>query len=304
MNGGAIAIVGATATGKSRLALELACRLSGAIISADSRQVYREFDIGTAKPTREERAAAPHYLIDICDPTETLTLAQYQARARAVIERHLHDPEAPLPILVGGTGLYVKAIVRGLKIPPVPPQPGLRAQLSALGQKLCYAQLEQIDPDAANKIHANDSVRTLRALEVFYVTGRPISELQGEDPPGYPTLQIGLRADPATMARRIRQRTTTMIASGFVEEVRALIEEYGWDLPLLQTLGYREIRAHLRGTTNLADAKESIVRHTCQFAKRQRTWFEADPTIWWFDCEQPHLGDEIERAIVSRRSVG
>ena len=297
MGKGLIVLVGATATGKSALALALAQQLPGAIVSADSRQVYCEFDIGTAKPTVGERQIVPHHLIDICAPTETLTLASYQDRARAEIDRYLADRAAPTPILVGGTGLYVKAIVRGLKIPPVPPQPELRAQLEALGQEQCYAQLQRVDPDAARKIHSRDRVRTLRALEVFYVTGQPISKQQGENPPNYPILQIGLRAEPATLLKRIQQRTEAMLAAGFVGEVRHLVEKYGWDLPLLGTLGYQEIREHLWGNISLAEAEALIVRHTRQFAKRQRTWFEADSTIEWLDCERSQLWEVADRRV-------
>lgn len=286
---GLIVLVGATATGKSKLALTLARRLPGVIIGADSRQVYREFDIGTAKPTAREREIVPHYLIDVRAPTESLTLAQYQAEARAAIDKYIGDDTAPVPILVGGTGLYVKAIVRGLRIPPVPPQPHLRSQLSALGQQQCYAQLQHIDNVSASRIHPRDRVRTIRALEVFYVTGQPISMLQGEAPPNYPILQIGLAAEPAQILQRIQRRTEVMITTGLVEEVQALIEKYGWNLPLLETLGYQEIRDHLLGKIGLVEAKIQIVRHTFQLAKRQRTWFAAGIDTKWLDCEQPRL---------------
>jgi len=177
-----IVICGATATGKSRLAMQLAQHFNTVILSADSRQVYREFDIGTAKPTPEEQALIPHYLIDICDPTETLTVAEYQEKANHLIETL---PYSPL-LLVGGTGLYIKAITKGLKIPRVPPHPDLRSRLEGLGQSQLYSFLRKVDPKAATKIHPNDHVRTLRALEVFYVTGKPMSEQQGENPPSYP----------------------------------------------------------------------------------------------------------------------
>ncbi|MGK7927919.1 MAG: tRNA (adenosine(37)-N6)-dimethylallyltransferase MiaA, partial [Spirulina sp.] len=187
---GIIVICGATATGKSSLALSLAQYWQSMIISADSRQVYREFDIGTAKPTIAERERVPHALIDICDPRETFTLAEYQEQAREAIAR---SPK--IPFLVGGTGLYIKAIVKGLKIPRVSPHPQLRESLATLGQTQLYGLLRQVDPVAGEKIHANDNTRTLRALEVFYVTGKPISAQQGENPPDYPILQIGLDCD-------------------------------------------------------------------------------------------------------------
>ena len=247
-----IAICGATATGKSSLALEIAQRFDTVIISADSRQVYREFDIGTAKPSVIEQKLVPHYLIDICNPTETLTLAEYQQQAQKLINHSIrvnnNSPRQGFPpLLVGGTGLYIKAIAKGLKIPRVSPHAELRAQLSALGQTQLYAFLSQVDPAAASKIHSNDQVRTIRALEVFYVTGKPITQQQGENPPKYPILHIGLDCDVAELERRIILRTKKMVEMGLIEEVRQLCERYGANLPLLNTLGYGEIKQYLAG---------------------------------------------------------
>ncbi|NJK75380.1 MAG: tRNA (adenosine(37)-N6)-dimethylallyltransferase MiaA [Oscillatoriales cyanobacterium RU_3_3] len=285
---GLIVICGATATGKSGIASSVAQKLRSAILSADSRQVYREFDIGTAKPNKVDRASVPHYLIDICDPTETLTLSEYQQQAQNLIAA----ADSPL-LLVGGTGLYIKSIVRGLKIPRVAPMPELRSQLAELGQSQCYAILQQVDRSAAAKIHGNDSFRTLRALEVFYATGRPISEQQGENPPDYPILQIGLDGDVEVLVDRIRQRTKQMLASGWVAEVEYLGEKYGWDLPLLNTLGYAEMKQYLAEKVTLEEAENLTVLHTRQFAKQQRTWFRAYPEIEWFDVSLPDLSDRI-----------
>ncbi len=288
-----IVICGATATGKSQLALALAKRLNSIIISADSRQVYREFDIGTAKPSWQEREMVPHYLIDICQPTDTLTLADYQEQARNIISNSNFSP----PLLVGGSGLYLKSIVKGLKIPRVPPHPQLRRQLESLGQHLLYHFLLQIDGDAASNIHQNDRVRTLRALEVYYVTGIPISCQQGENPPDYPILQIGLDCETEIIDQRIAIRTEKMIEQGLVEEVEKLGQKYGWDLPLLNTLGYGEIKQYLAGDISLVEAKDLIVLHTRQFAKRQRTWFRAYPEIEWFDLNHPDLVDLVWQRI-------
>ncbi|GAB4536690.1 MAG: tRNA (adenosine(37)-N6)-dimethylallyltransferase MiaA [Pleurocapsa sp.] len=285
-----ITICGATATGKSGLALEIAQRFNTTIISADSRQVYREFDIGTAKPSVTEQKLVPHYLIDICAPTETLTLAEYQQQARELIDSF---QEKFAPLLVGGTGLYVKAIAKGLKIPRVSPHPELRSQLSSLGQTQLYGFLAQVDPVAASKIHFNDRVRTIRALEVFYVTGISITEQQGENPPDYPILQIGLDCDVAQLDRRITIRTRKMVEMGLVEEVQQLCNKYGADLPLLDTLGYAEIKQYLAGDLSLDDAIAAIITHTRQFAKRQRTWFRNDPEINWFDNSSPNLLDLV-----------
>ena len=290
-----ITICGPTATGKSGLALDLAERLGSVIFSADSRQVYKHFNIGTAKPTITEQELVSHYLIDICEPTETLTLAEYQEQAQRLI---VHPPTAQtdvvLPrLLVGGTGLYIKAIVKGLKIPRVGPNDKLRSQLSHLGQKQCYEMLQQVDQVAVEKIHPNDVVRTLRALEVFYVSGKPISQQQGEDPPNYPILQIGLDCDVEVLGERIRHRTEKMVEVGLVEEVKFLCEKYGEDLPLLDTLGYGEIKQYLVGDISLAEAIEATVLHTRQFAKRQRTWFRGYPEIEWFDGDAWNLLDKV-----------
>ncbi|MEG4531401.1 tRNA (adenosine(37)-N6)-dimethylallyltransferase MiaA [Microcoleus sp. D2_18a_D3] len=287
-----ITICGATATGKSGVALALAGRLQSSILSADSRQVYREFDIGTAKPTAVDRACVPHHFIDICDPTETLTVADYQQQAQNLIAA-VDFPVSPPLLLVGGTGLYIKSIVRGLKIPRVGPMPELRSQLAELGQSQCYAMLQQVDRSAAEKIHVNDPVRTLRALEVFYVTGRPISEQQGENPPNYPILQIGLDCAIDVLVDRIEQRTEQMLERGWIAEVEYLCKKYGCDLPLLNTLGYQEMKQYLAGDIKLEEAKELTILHTRQFAKRQRTWFRAYSEIEWFDVSTPDLLERV-----------
>ncbi|MEG4961894.1 MULTISPECIES: tRNA (adenosine(37)-N6)-dimethylallyltransferase MiaA [unclassified Microcoleus] len=291
-----ITICGATATGKSGVALALAGRLQSSILSADSRQVYREFDIGTAKPTAVDRTCVPHHLIDICDPTETLTLADYQQQAQKLIAA-VDFPVSPPLLLVGGTGLYIKSIVRGLKIPRVAPMPELRSQLAELGQSQCYAMLQQVDRSAAEKIHLNDPVRTLRALEVFYVTGRPISEQQGENPPNYPILQIGLDCAIDVLVDRIKQRTEQMLERGWIAEVEYLSKKYGCDLPLLNTLGYQEMKQYLAGDIKLEEAKELTILHTRQFAKRQRTWFRAYPEIEWFDVSAPDLLERVWQRV-------
>ncbi|MEH2461346.1 tRNA (adenosine(37)-N6)-dimethylallyltransferase MiaA [Nostoc sp.] len=295
-----IVICGATATGKSGLALALAMRLGSVILSADSRQVYREFDIGTAKPTVAEQKLVQHYLIDICDPTDMMTVADYQEQTQALIASL---GVIPL-LLVGGTGLYIRSIVQGMKIPRVAPHKELRSQLESLGQSQLYVILQQVDPVAVQKIHANDSVRTLRALEVYYVTGHPISEQQGENPPNYPILQIGLDCNAEKLSDvsdglrlRIQQRTEQMLANGLLAEVEYLCQKYGDDLSLLNTLGYQEIKQYLAGDISLNEAKELTILHTRQFAKRQRTWFRAYPQIEWFDADDPNLLEKVWQRI-------
>ena len=288
-----IVICGATATGKSGLALSLAQRLDTIILSADSRQVYRDFDIGTAKPNVAEQKLVPHYLIDICEPTRIMTLADYQEQAQTLIA----SLEVKPLLLVGGTGLYIRSIVQGMKIPRVAPQPELRSQLESLGQFQLYPMLQQVDPIAAQKIHAHDLVRTLRALEVYYTTGIPISEQQGENPPNYPILQICLDSNAEYLDVRIRKRTEQMIADGLVGEVEYLCQKYGSDLPLLNTLGYQEIKQYLAREINLEEAIDLIALHTRQFAKRQRTWFRQSPNIEYIDMDNPDLLENIWQRI-------
>jgi tRNA dimethylallyltransferase len=330
-----VVVCGATATGKSGLAIALAQRFPAIILSADSRQVYRDFNIGTAKPTAAEQSLTPHYLIDICDPTESLTVAAYQQHAQTLIAQY-HQTQGPktqeqqaqdrqvqhssagtndplghpdalavspqqnapfkIPLLVGGTGLYIRAIAKGLKIPRVPPHPDLRAQLQTLGQSHIYALLRQVDPIAADKIHPHDQVRTLRALEVFYVTGHPISAQQGENPPPYPILHIGLDCAHG-LEQRIEQRTQQMVEAGLLAEVAGLSQKYGEDLPLLNTLGYAEFRQCLAGKISPTEAQQLTVLHTRQFAKRQRTWFRACPEIEWFDAAAPDLIPRVAQRI-------
>jgi tRNA dimethylallyltransferase len=297
-----IVICGATATGKSGLAIAIAQRLNSVIISADSRQIYREFDIATAKVSPAELALAPHQLVSTSDPDYTVTLAQYQSEAQGLIEKS--QQQAQIPLLVGGTGLYIKSVVKGMKIPRVAPQPDLRSQLLALGQVQCYQILAHLDRQATEKIHANDATRSVRALEVYYVTGQTISSQQGEDPPSYPILQIGLDCQRVDLlVERIQQRTQQMLALGWEDEVKYLGTKYGWDLPLLDTLGYAEMRQYIRGEVSLPEAIELTIVHTRQFAKRQRTWFRSIPEIEWFDSNDPILVDRVWERIQQFRST-
>lgn len=290
-----IVICGATASGKSSLALAIAQRINSVIISADSRQIYREFDIGTAKPSLAEQKLIPHYQIDICEATESLTLASYQQQSQTIIQQQ--QQQRKIPLLVGGTGLYLDSITKGLKIPRVSPQPKLRSQLSALGQVQAHSWLTQVDPVAGQKIHLNDQFRTLRALEVFYVTGVPISDQQGENPPPYPILQLGLDCDVSTSDRQIATRTHQMIEMGLVAEVEYLSHKYGTNLPLLNTLGYGEIKQYLAGDIDLKQAIALIVTHTRQFAKRQRTWFRKNRQINWFDNTSVDLLEQVGQQV-------
>jgi len=281
---GLISIVGATATGKTGIAIELAQQLGAPILSADSRQVYRNFDIGTAKPTLAERQDVPHYLIDLAEPNTNFTVAEYQIQAQELIATF--HAQGITPILVGGTGLYIRSILRGMTIPRVAPQMELRSQLMQLGQSQCYAMLQQVDPASAKAIHANDRVRTLRSLEVFYVTGIALSAQQAELPPTYPIHQIGITSpDRSVHQQWIIDRIDKMLQNGWLEEIQQLQTKYGKDLALLRTLGYAEMSDFLDRKTTLAEAKDLAALHTLQFAKRQKTWFNGagnvDRAIHW-----------------------
>ena len=298
-----IVICGATATGKSGLGIAIAQRLesmgrSPYVISADSRQVYREFDIGTAKVSTQEMSAVLHYMVDVCDPTETLSVAMFQDQVHEIL-RKLSNNQPPIahPILVGGTGLYIRSITHGMRIPRVAQNRELRDQIESLGQPVCHQILQQVDPAAALKIHANDRLRTVRALEVFYVTGVAMSAQQGEVPPPYPILQIGLQSE--RLNDRIMQRTRQMFEQGFVNEVRAIVAKYGDQLSLLNTLGYQEVCQFLRHEITLGEAQELTVLHTKQFAKRQRTWFNGITEIEWFDADIDDLVDRVWQRVLA-----
>ena len=289
-----LALVGPTAAGKTALAVTLAERLRGTCVceavSADSRQIYRLMDVATAKPTQEERARLPHHLLDVVWPDESYTLAQYQAdaiRAIATIEE-----AGALPLLVGGTGLYVRAVVDGLAIPQVAPQPDLRAELEAeaaiQGTAALHARLAALDPAAAAQIAPTNARRVIRALEVCLVTGHPFSEQQGARPTPYRTLLLGLNMDRAALYARADARIDAMVAAGVVEETAGLVARgYDWRLPSMSSLGYREIGAYLRGEFSLDEAVERFKLATHRYIRRQLTWFRPDARVTWLDAAQP-----------------
>ncbi len=289
-----VAIVGPTAVGKSEVALILAERLNGEIVSADSRQIYRGMDIGTAKPTPEERARVPHHLIDVTDPDRPLTLAEYQRMAYAAIEE-IHR-RGRLPFLVGGTGLYVWAVVEGWQIPPAPPDPALRRALEERAQRegpgALYEELRRLDPEAAARIDPRNLRRVIRALEVCHRTGQPFSAQQRKNPPPYAAIMIGLTRPREELYRRIDGRVERMIAAGLVEEVRRLAEGYPWELPAMTGLGYRQIGTYLRGEIPLEEAIRRIRSATRAFVRHQYNWFRlGDPRIRWFDLSRVGVED-------------
>lgn len=297
-----IAIVGPTAVGKTRLAIDLAKELDGEIVSADSRQVYRFMDIGTAKPTLRERRSVPHHLIDVVEPDDQFTLAQYQELAFAAIDGII--ARGKVPFLIGGTGLYVRAVLEGFHIPRVIPSLALRECLyrraSEEGAGSLHNELATIDPVAAGRIDPRNVRRIVRALEVYHETGIPISRLQRKQAPPYRILKIGLTMERAELYRRIDQRVERMIEDGLVEEVKGLVERgYGYEMSAMSGLGYRQIGLYLQGRLELSSAIELIKRETRRFVRQQYTWFrQLDETIHWFTVAEG-IYDRIRTLILS-----
>lgn len=278
-----LVILGATAVGKTDLSLKVARMFDGEVISADSRLFYRHMDIGTAKPSLEERATIPHHFIDIVNPDETVTLGWYQDECYRLIGR-LHA-NGKLPILVGGTGQYIKAIVEGWGIPRVAPQPDLRAELELEESHDLHLRLQKLDPSAAQKIHPNNKRRLVRALEVCIVAGEPISKQQEKNPPPYDILRLGLRRDRQQLYKRIDERVDRMIAAGLLDEMHTLSDMgYGSELPAMSGLGYQQLWEYLAGKQTLEEAVERIKMETHRFVRHQNNWFGSDEQIVWVDA--------------------
>lgn len=282
-----LVIVGPTAVGKTAFSLRLARDFDIEIVSADSHQVYRGLNIGTAKPTPAEQAAVPHHLLDVVAPDGVLALAEFQERAYATINA-LHT-QKKLPVLVGGTGQWIKAVVEGWGIPRVPPDTALRQQLEAEvqanGPQALHNQLAAVDPAAAQKIDYRNMRRVIRALEVYQKTGIPISQHQKKEPPPYQILQIGLTMPRELLYHRIDQRIDRMMDQGFLEEVQGLAQAgYGWHTPAMIGLGYRQLGQYLQGEITLAEAIALIQKETRRFVRQQYNWFRLDDEqIHWFD---------------------
>lgn len=286
---GVIAIVGPTGVGKSRLAIRLARQFGGEIVNADSRQVYRHMDIGTAKPTPEEQSQVRHHLIDIVNPDEDFSLAQYQSLAyQSITDINQRDR---LAFLVGGSGQYVWAVVEGWRIPPIPPDPEFRRGLTERartgdGGKL-YEELLRLDPVAASRIDRRNVRRVIRALEVSRHGAAPLSRVQYKEPPTFRVVIVGLTLDRVELYRRIDARVDEMIKRGLIDEVRNLVDMgYGLDLPAMSGIGYRQIGQHLQGELKLGDAIQQIKHETRRFVRHQYNWFRLnDQRIHWFDVK-------------------
>lgn len=282
-----VLIVGPTAVGKTEAALRLAERLDAEIVSVDSRLFYRGMDIGTAKPSLEERRRVVHHLVDVAEPDENWSLVVFQERAlQAIAAVHAR---ARLPLLVGGTGQYVRAVTQGWQPPPAPPNERLRLALERWAQEIggqgLYERLQIIDPLAAEKIDPHNQRRTVRALEVILTTGRRFSEQRGRGPSPYRLLTLGLTRPRAELYARIDRRIDAMLAAGLVDEVRRLLEQgCTAELPSMSAIGYREIVAYLLGQITLEEAVAEIRRDTRVYVRRQTNWFKpGDQEIHWFD---------------------
>ncbi len=305
-----VAIVGPTAVGKTRLSLELAQDLEGEIISADSMQVYQGMDIGTAKASLEEQQLIPHHLIDIIEPDEEFSVADFQRQVDKLIPE-IHQ-RGRLPMLVGGTGLYVKAVISGFIFPDMETNWDLRNRLTEeaeeYGTQYVHDKLREVDSVLADKLHPNDLRRVIRGIEVYQQTGKTSTYFKEEAkrrPPRYQAVKIGLRRERENLYQRINQRVDKMIEEGLVKEVKELYKEgYDRDLISMQGLGYKEIIGYLEDEYDLKEAIRLIKRDTRHFAKRQFTWFKRDDSIHWFDVDKYNFAELLNdvKSIINEKS--
>ncbi|MCX5750533.1 MAG: tRNA (adenosine(37)-N6)-dimethylallyltransferase MiaA [Candidatus Saganbacteria bacterium] len=293
-----LVIFGQTAVGKSAVALELAKELHGEIISADSMQVYRGMDIGTAKPSKKEQSLIPHHLIDIRNPDESWTVVDFVKEAKELIPEI--QKRKKVPIIVGGTGLYLWSLLEGFSFPSLAADPALRKELEERNAEDLHHELQTVDPDAAAKIHPNNKKRVVRALEVFKLTGTPFSRFNKKEKKETSTnsphlnvgnhqfLLFGLTLPNEEVYARINQRVDQMIEKGLVTEVEALVKKgYSKELPAMEALGYKEIVQYLEGAIKLEDTINQIKQGTRNFAKRQRTWFRRFENVNWTENKDP-----------------
>ncbi len=299
-----VVLLGPTAVGKSGIAIHVAKYFETEVLAADSRQVYRGMDIGTDKPTTEERQAVPHRLIDLVDPSETFNAGWYRRVAVGEIER-LYS-EGRLPFVVGGTGLYIRTLLRGL-CPAPQADPHVRADLTKSrdewGRTGLYAELMRVDPETAARLHPNDESKVMRALEVFRLSGRPLSTMQAEhgfhETP-FSALLIGLERRKETLYRRIEERIDWQLTHGMVEETRLLLGRgYGRELGSMKGLGYRQIGAHLANECDYAEMVRRFKRDTRRFAKRQMTWFRSEAGVVWLSIEDSEPYERTAERVIT-----
>jgi tRNA dimethylallyltransferase len=296
-----VAVVGPTATGKTALAVELARRLGGEVVNADSMQLYRGMDIGTAKPDEAERGGVPHHLLDLWHVRQAASVAEYRDLARAAIDRLRAG--GIVPLLVGGSGLYLRAVLDELDFPGT--DAGVRArleeELAQVGPAPLHARLAALDPAAGAAVLPSNGRRIVRALEVIELTGGPFRAQLPEPQPHYPAVVVGLDRDPAELDERIALRVGRMWAAGFVDEVAALADDGLREGPTAsRALGYAQVLAQFDGVLTAEEARERTVSTTRRFVRRQRSWFRRDPQLTWFDAGRPDLLDAVTSATADR----
>lgn len=300
-----VVLLGPTAVGKSRIALLVAKHFGTEILTADSRQVYRGMDIGTDKPTAEERQGVPHRLIDLADPGETFNAGWYRRVAREEIDR-LYAANR-LPLVVGGTGLYIRTLIRGLCSAPAA-DPLVREDLKKLreaeGRDSLYAELTRVDPETAARLHPNDESKMIRALEVYRLSGRPMSTMHHEhrfQETPFSALLIGLQRPKETLYRRIEERIDWQLTHGMVEETRSLLGQgYGRELGSMKGLGYRQVGAYLANEYDYPEMVRRFKRDTRRFAKRQMTWFRSESGVAWLSIEDNEPYEQTAGRVVAR----
>ena len=285
-----IVILGPTASGKTELGIKLAKRFNGEIISCDSRQVFKEMDIGTAKPSLKETQQVPHHLINIVNPDQEFNVAIYKKLAIKTIREI--QKRKKIPFLVGGTGLYLQAIVDNVQFPKVRPHHKLRKELEKISTKELFEIYEKLDPRGAKEIEKENKRRLIRAIEVCKVTGKPFSEQKKKGKPLFEILQIGIRLPKDELKKKIEKRVEKMFKKGLEKEVKKLFQKYGFNIPPMQSIGYQEFQGYFKKEKSINKVKEEIKLHTLQFAKRQMTWFKRDKRIKWITNKK-----EAERLI-------
>ncbi|OGW49543.1 MAG: tRNA (adenosine(37)-N6)-dimethylallyltransferase MiaA [Nitrospirae bacterium RBG_19FT_COMBO_42_15] len=300
-----LVIVGPTAVGKTRIAIELAKELNGEIISADSRQIYKGMDIGTAKPSKDEQAAVKHHMLNVVEPDEHFSVGEYKRNAEKIIEGIWQRKR--LPIIAGGTGLYIRAVIDGLWEGPKADyelRDKLKKEEETFGKGYLYKKLKEVDPETAEKTKPNDLVRIVRSLEVYYKEGKTISHfhrLHGFQEKNYNIMFIGLTMDRGRLYKKIEERVDEMINSGLIDEVKALLKkEYNENISSMTGVGYRQAIGYLKGDYNLEEAVRLIKRDTKRYAKRQYTWFNKDKRIEWSnidDIDIKLLAQDIKKRL-------
>ena len=304
-----LAIVGPTGTGKTDLALELAKQFNGEIISADSRQIYTGMDIGTGKEIRNSKHeirksegswvvdGVPIYLYDVIDPDQSFSVAEFQQLAYKKIDE-IHK-QSKLPILVGGTGLYVRAVIQGLKIPQVQPDKRLRKRFEKKPLGALLKELEEVDPKAYLKVDKSNPRRVIRALEVYYKTGKTLSSLAKKYKPNFGSLIIGLTAPREILYEKADKRIESWFEKGFIDEVKRLLKKYPPSLSSMSSLGYRQVISYLEKKTTLAEAIQRTKFDHHSYIRRQLTWFKKEPNIFWFDISGNSFDQDIHKLIVN-----